>query len=194
MEGDFRELKPGSFIYALNNALDATTCEEIIDRFEQNSDQQYPGRIGQDAIHEHSIKRSTDLRISGREDWTDIDAKLKQSLSLGLGLISAIHPFFQVNRLHDIGYNLQRSNPGEYYHWHVDSGPGAFTKRQLVAIWYLNNAGENGGETEFFHQQVSVIPEPGMLLLFPPFWTHLHRGTQVQSRVKYIATTWVCLE
>jgi len=194
MEGDFQELKPGSFIYALNNALDHALCKEIIGRFEQNSDQQYAGRIGQDAKQEQSIKQSTDLRISGRADWADIDAKLKQSLSLGLGLISNIHPFFQANRLHDIGYNIQRSNPGEYYHWHVDSGPGAFTKRQLVAIWYLNEAPDTGGETEFFHQQVSITPEAGMLLLFPPFWTHLHRGTQVQSGVKYIATTWVCLE
>ncbi len=32
------------------------------------------------------------------------------------------------NRFKDIGYNLQRTLPGEYYHWHVDAGPGAFSE------------------------------------------------------------------
>jgi len=191
---NFRELKPGSFIYALDNALDSDTCKAMIERFESNSDQRYPGRIGQQAEQEDSIKRSTDLRISGREDWRDIDAILKQSLAHGLGLLSGLHPFFQANKLHDVGYNMQKTGPGEYYHWHVDGGPGQFSKRQLVAIWYLNNFPQNGGETEFFFQDLSIRPDSGLLVLFPPFWTHLHRGKLVLEGEKYIATTWVCCD
>jgi len=196
--GNFRELRAGSFIYALDHALSDNVCEQMIARFESNKDQQYAGRIGNDERLEQSIKQSTDLRISGRQDWKDIDRVLQESLGLGLSLIAGLHPFFQVSRFNDIGYNMQRSQPGEFYHWHVDSGPGDFTRRQLVAIWYLNplddSVGQSGGETEFYHQQVSVKPSRGMLLLFPPFWTHLHRGTEVGIGVKYIATTWVCIE
>ena len=47
------------------------------------------------------------------------------------------------------------------------------------------------GETEFRHQAVKVTPEEGKLLLFPPFWTHEHRGVVLERGVKYIATTWV---
>ena len=126
--------------------------------------------------------------------WSEYDARLKQSLGEALGLIAGVHPFFQANRLHDIGYNMQRTDPGGFYHWHLDSGPGDFAKRQLVALWYLNDAPEEGGSTEFYFQQVSVRPQTGMLLLFPPFWTHLHRGAEVLSGVKYIATTWVCVD
>ncbi|MFL2562965.1 MAG: 2OG-Fe(II) oxygenase [Arenicellales bacterium] len=68
---------------------------------------------------------------------------------------------------------------GEFYRWHVDSGPGPLSQRQLVAIWYLNTVSESGGATEFFHQRVQVRPEAGKLLLFPPFWTHLHQGETV---------------
>jgi hypothetical protein len=32
-------------------------------------------------------------------------------------------------------YEVERTLPGEYYHWHVDAGPGVFSERQLVAIW-----------------------------------------------------------
>ncbi len=190
---NFRELGTGTFIYALDHALDLDTCNTMIKRFEQCPEQQYRGRIGQQENLEQSIKRSIDLRISGREDWSDIDAILKQSLSHALSLVAGLHPFFQVNRLNDIGYNMQKSAPGNYYHWHIDGGPGEFTKRQLVAIWYLNDAAGQGGETEFYFQKISVKPEAGMLLLFPPFWTHLHRGKIVAENTKYIATTWICV-
>ena len=191
---NFRELKPGSFIYVLDNALQPNICEEMIRRFDTNNDQQYAGRIGQKGDVEQSIKQSTDLRISGRKDWSDIDFLLQGSLSHGLGLISGLHPFFQANPLHDLGYNMQKTEAGEYYHWHVDSGPGDFSKRQLVAIWYLNDAPASGGQTDFFFQDVSVTPRAGMLVLFPPFWTHLHRGRTVEQGAKYIATTWVCVQ
>ena len=91
----------------------------------------------------------------------------------------------------DIGYAVQRTNVGEYFHWHIDSGSHQFSDRQLVAIWYLNNVEGPGGETEFLNQNVKIKPETGKLILFPPFWTHEHRGVTLQNGVKYIATTWI---
>lgn len=190
----FSEYRPGSFIYTLEGALSSGTCAAMIRQFEDSPELQVPGRIGQDARTESSIKHSTDLRITGRPEWAEHDTRLKESLGHALGLLSGLHPFFKVNRLHDIGYNLQRTDPGGYYHWHLDSGPGEFAQRQLVAIWYLNDAPEEGGETEFLFQQVSIRPRTGLLLLFPPFWTHLHRGAEVVRGIKYIATTWVCVD
>ncbi len=192
--GGFQELKPRSFIYQYRQALDPLICKEMIDRFEASPDHQVQGRIGQGASIEPHIKRSTDMRISGRESWQDIDDALRQSLTLGLSAIAGLHPFFGANRFHDIGYNLQKTDAGEFYHWHVDSGPGEFAKRQLVAIWYLNDCQGPGGETEFYFQDVSMRPEQGTLLMFPPFWTHLHRGKRLESGVKYIATTWICCD
>jgi Rps23 Pro-64 3,4-dihydroxylase Tpa1-like proline 4-hydroxylase len=190
---NFRELSPGSFIYALDTAISPRQCQKIIQHFEKFPQQHYVGRIGQDQGTAQSIKRSTDLRISGRSDWAEIDALLQQSLSHGLSLMSGLHPFFAANQLNDVGYNLQKTEPGEYYHWHVDGGSGEFSKRQLVAIWYLNDVPGPGGETEFYHQKLSINPTAGTLLLFPPYWTHLHRGNTLKSGVKYIATTWVCV-
>lgn len=187
-----REVKPLSFIYEIPQALPRDVCREIIRRFEQKVEQQYPGRIGTGQVEEGSIKKTTDVFISGREDWRDIDRLLRQSLAAGLHEMAQMFPFFAVNRFKDIGYNLQRYLPGEYYHWHVDAGPGEFANRQLVAIWYLNEVEGPGGETEFALQDVKVEPEEGKLVLFPPFWTHIHRAVTVERGVKYIATTWVC--
>jgi len=187
-----REVKPSSFIYEIPKALPGDVCREMIRRFEANADQQYAGRIGQQGDEQPSIKKTTDLRISGRDDWKDIDAILMQSLASQFRVLAQEFPFFAANRFKDLGYNMQRYQAGEYYHWHTDSGPGEFMTRQLVALWYLNDVPEPGGETEFPVQQIKVRPEEGKLVLFPPFWTHPHRAVTVENGVKYIATTWVC--
>ena len=190
--GRIREIKPLSFIYEIGQALAPDVCRETIRRFEENTDQQNAGRIGSGQAEESAVKKTTDIFISGRDDWQDIDGLLRQSLASGLREMAGMYPFFGVNRFKDIGYNLQRYRPGEYYHWHVDSGPGEFMSRQLVAIWYLNDVEGPGGETEFGLQDVAVKPEQGKLVLFPPFWTHIHRAAILEKGVKYIATTWLC--
>ncbi len=186
------EVKPLSFIYELKSALPADVCREMIRRFEANKDQQYPGRIGQSETEESSIKKTTDLRISGRADWKDVDTALMQSLAKSFNEVGQMFPFFAANSFKDIGYNMQRYLPGEYYHWHVDGGPGPFSQRQLVAIWYLNDVEGPGGETEFPLQEIKIKPAAGKLVLFPPFWTHVHRAVTLEKGVKYIATTWIC--
>lgn len=191
-EAGIREVKPLSFIYEKERSLPADVCREAIRRFEASAEEQVPGRIGQEGALVPQVKRSTDLRISGREHWRDIDRTLAQHLVAAFNAFALELPFFAANRFKDIGYNLQRTLPGEYYHWHVDAGPGAFSERQMVAIWYLNDVAGPGGETEFPLQGVSIRPAEGKLLLFPPFWTHVHRGVTLREGVKYIATTWIC--
>lgn len=187
---EFHELKPNSFIFEVPNALPAQLCDEMIRRFEEKSDQQYPGRIGQLAEQDQSIKRSTDLVVSGKEDWRDIDANLHRSMSMMMRNFRERFPYFK-GPFKDMGYGIQRTDPGEFYHWHIDGGSHDFAQRQLVVIWYLNDVEGPGGETEFLFQDVKVKPEQGKMLLFPPFWTHEHRGATLQQGVKYIATTWV---
>ena len=117
-----------------------------------------------------------------------MDNILHRSLGMALREFRKRYPFFE-GPFKDIGYNLQRYRPGEYYHWHIDGGSHDFTDRQLVAIWYLNDV--PGGGTDFKFQNVRIQPETGKLVLFPPFWTHEHRAAEIRTGVKYIATTWI---
>lgn len=185
------ELGKGTFIYRDAAALAADFCDDVVARFEADPERG-PGRQGPRAEVVDSIKRSTDLRVSGRAPWQDVDQQLFHSLTRALGELSALHPYFAHNAFKDTGYQLQRYHPGEYYHWHVDGGPGVFSQRQLVATWYLNDVPGPGGETEFAFQSVKVRPTRGALILFPPFWTHVHRAVTLETGSKYIATTWVC--
>ncbi len=185
-----REVKPNTFIFEQLNALPAQVCKQMIERFEIAKDEQYEGRIGQLVTKDRSVKKSTDLVISGKPHWHDIDQVLFHSLAKALREFRESFPYFK-GPFKDMGYALQRTRAGEYYHWHIDGGSHEFSQRQLVAVWYLNNVNGVGGETEFLFQQVKIKPIQGKLLLFPPFWTHEHRGVTLRQGVKYIATTWI---
>jgi len=184
-----RELQPNSFIFEQPDALSAELCREMIERFEQHTEEQYAGRIGQTVDENSGVKKTTDLVVSGKEHWKDIDQALFQSLKTALLEFRDTFPYFR-GPFKDMGYGLQRYQPGEYYHWHIDGGSHDFAMRQLVALWYLNDV-DAGGETEFLYQNLKVKPETGKLVLFPPFWTHEHRACVLEQGVKYIATTWV---
>lgn len=185
-----KEIKPLSFIFEKENALPGFLCDDMVERFEQAKDEHYTGRIGQTFDKDTSIKKSTDLVVSGKERWKDVDNNLFRSLGLALQEFKQKYQYFQ-GPFKDNGYALQRTKTGEHYHWHIDGGSHEFSQRQLVAIWYLNDVPGPGGETEFLFQDIRIRPQKGKLVLFPPFWTHEHRGVTMLKGVKYIATTWV---
>ena len=184
------EVKPGSFIFEFNNSLSEDNCIDIMKRFEESESDHYEGRVGQTFEKNTNIKKSTDMVVSGNDDWKDVDQLLFTSLSKALSSVKKQYDFFS-GPFKDIGYAVQRTQSGEYFHWHIDSGSHQFSDRQLVAIWYLNNVKGPGGETEFLNQEVKIKPEMGKLILFPPFWTHEHRGVTLKQGTKYIATTWI---
>lgn len=184
------EIQPNSFIFEQRGALPDFICQDIIQRFEAHQDEQYQGRIGQTANEDAGVKRTTDLVVSGKPHWKDVDNNLFRSLGIALREFREAFPYFK-GPFKDMGYGIQRYVPGEYYHWHIDGGSHEFSQRQLVALWYLNDVPGPGGETEFLFQQLRVRPEQGKLILFPPFWTHEHRAVELHDGVKYIATTWV---
>jgi len=185
-----KEVKENTFIFEKHHALSDEACDEMIRRFEQQTEDQYQGRIGQTASQDSSIKKTTDLVVSGKEHWKDIDQLLFRSMAEAIKEFREAFPYFK-GPFKDMGYGIQRYNPNEYYHWHIDGGSHDFSQRQLVALWYLNDVPGPGGETEFLFQNVKITPEKGKLVLFPPFWTHEHRAVTVNTGVKYIATTWI---
>ena len=58
----------------------------------------------------------------------------------------------------------------------------------LVFTTYLNNV-KKGGETQFLYQRKKIKPFQGKTILFPSFWTHVHKGNKT-TETKYIITGW----
>ena len=84
---------------------------------------------------------------------------------------------------------IQKTEPGEGYHvWHCEHAPTNST-RVLAWMLYLNDV-EEGGETEFLHQKLRYPPKKGDFLVWPAFFTHMHRGNPPLSDTKYVVTGW----
>jgi len=62
--------------------------------------------------------------------------------------------------------------------------------RKLVFIVYLNDV-NNGGETEFYFQDLKIKPKIGRLSLFSPDWQCTHKGNVSADNPKYILTGWL---
>ncbi len=186
-----REVKPNTLIFERPGALPRDLCAEMVQRFEAHPEQQNPGVIGQTMVQDPAVKRTMDLIISNKDDWKDIDQMLFRCVGAAMTEFRETYPFFK-GPFKDMGYQMQRYLPGEFYQWHIDGGSHQFMDRQLVVLWYLNDVPEGaGGETQFLYQDVSVRPEAGKMVVFPPFWTHEHRANELTEGAKYIATTWV---
>lgn len=185
------EVKPESFIFTRENSIPESSCAEMIKLFEDHPEEQYPGAIGKGVDTE--ISKSTDLFISNPDlsHWAPFDSMLFQALSTACEELRGSFPGLDVIGLYrDKGYQMQRTLTNEFYLWHVDGSAQSVSDRFMVCIWYLNDDFE-GGHTDFKHQDVSIKPVPGKLLMFPPFWTHLHQGCPVLRGTKYIVTTWL---
>ena len=79
------------------------------------------------------------------------------------------------------------------FDWHTDAHGGPKTQgRTLILLWYLNTVRE-GGETEFRigDDILSLKPNKGTVLCFPPFFMYPHRGTIPISEPKYVISSYI---
>jgi len=80
-----------------------------------------------------------------------------------------------------------------FHKFHMDWGASNEKSgtRMIVAMLYLNDV-LIGGETEFKHQEMSIQPRQGTVVIWPAGFTHLHRGNPPISNTKYIINRWGC--
>lgn len=79
---------------------------------------------------------------------------------------------------------------GGFHSWHCEIGDITMIERCIVWMIYLNDIPDGEGETEFLWQKLRLQPKAGRLVIWPAFFTHIHRGNPVYTHPKYIATGW----
>lgn len=187
------------FVLEIPNNLSPEVCEDIIKRFEKD-DRKIRGVTGDP--DNTTVKLSTDLNISGLDEWKDIDTYLHNKLREGLEdyrkYLSNVCAMtdLRVFSGHDAGYQIQRTVTGGYYSWHHDQD--FHSKRTITFLWYLNDihVSMDGGGTAF-HPSIGggkvITPEQGKLILFPATWTFVHMGLPLiaTDKNKYVCTGWV---
>ncbi len=100
----------------------------------------------------------------------------------------------QVFRLGDLNLQHYTQHTGGYFAWHAEVSPsdptGEPLHRVLPFMIYLNDVAE-GGETEWYYQDLRIRPRAGTLVMWPAYFTHTHRGLTPRSGDKYILTSWI---
>jgi Rps23 Pro-64 3,4-dihydroxylase Tpa1-like proline 4-hydroxylase len=189
------------FIYECDDVFPLDFCNRIIDKFEK-SDLKTTGTTERKL---NGIKKSTDLRIYDEPEWVEeeeyfhdmirkamkkyetfllkmnVDSEVKVELSRYL-MNSYIH-----------SPQIQRTEPGQYYHWHEDQGYPPNWK-MFTYIIYLNDVKEDSGGTTEFSCGKIIKPKAGKIVFFPATWTYFHRGKTLEKGIKYIATNSLMLE
>lgn len=178
-----------NFIYIKKDVLPESFCYNVIEKFEQDN-RKYQGVVGNGV--DLDIKRSCDLTISDLDDWHSFDQAFFKSLNEELGNYRDFLPeIFKSTGASgelsgdDTGYQLQRTQPKDFYDWHHDS----IGTRILTFIWYLNDI-KNDGYTEFL-DGTKIQPETGKFVMFPATWNYMHRGVSPKNETKYICTGWI---
>ena len=199
--------------YSDEPVLDASFLNDLIEKFEYDRDK-HPGVTGSGYGGEEGssseskintpIKVSTDLHISSNPKYyrehkhiTNITYEQLEVYNQHLQEKNQnlVYPFVRDNA-RMTGYNIQRTDPGGYFHWHSDdrymAGRGNMTGyyRGVSYIYYMNTVNDqNNGYTEFYDGTI-IQPKQGHILLFPATWTYVHRGVPPITQTKYIMTGW----
>ena len=168
--------------------------DEII-LYHKKSDIVYEGGFGMNQygklIIDKTQKNSYDVKFSKQENlYSDFTNYLQMCVD------AYLTKFPSANNTKKWGItdtiNIQRYKPrGGFHMWHTERASGIHpdATRHLVFMMYLNDV-DDGGETEFLHQNLKIKSEKGKLLIWPTDWTHTHRGITSNTQEKYIVTGW----
>lgn len=207
-----------SFVEIYEDVLSDYCCNQIVKCFETHEQFTRPGKTLNGNIEINTeIKDSTDLNLLLFKD--DISSKvwgtLAECIREGMANYILKYPIiggrksmkiyeeqdkekartelwngFSVFPFTALAKKYEKNKQG-YHMMHCDQGtcfPHIY--RQAVCMFYLNDV-KQGGETEFLHQEIKIKPKKGSLVIFPAFYTHIHRGCIPESNDKYILNFWI---
>jgi len=173
------------FIRVYDDVLDADVCDALIHIFDTNKDKH-------ERLDEQKKPSFTQYNLTqNSEDYKDIHNHLIQKTFqyrddyyefVDKRVFPNSHAFEQ--------YRIKRYEPNgeDMFDTHVDVQDHASARRFLSFMWYLNDVPE-GGNTVF--NDLTIKPERGKLVVFPPLWLFPHRGEPVVESPKYILSTYL---
>ena len=171
-------------------------CQDIVELFTRDEGK-WRGKIAigaENAAYEKETKNSWDLEILNEGAWQPIFQEIHPRIEACLSHYLKRSPVLQSFDLQVTGYKIQMYPKNEgYFRWHADSVGLHNGNRVIAMVLYLNNV-EQGGETEFFYQNIKVSPKQGHLVLFPTGWNYMHCGHVPESEDKYIIQTFITIK
>ena len=182
-----------NFIEVFDNALSSDDCKYIIDYMNTNGLMKR-GSVktpeGTRVVYEYKISSEMGIDIQDKNPINDI---IGISLHHQIEKYKELHP--QLAKIERWGvrerYNLQKYEPNQaYFGLHCENeGPNFGINRVLVWMFYLNTVTDDGG-TYFDNYDLTLNAVEGRCVIWPAYWTHMHRGIVSKTESKYIVTGW----
>jgi hypothetical protein len=182
------------FIRLYRDTFSRELCEEVIRRFEADPRKHASTTAARDKPR---LRSGTMLQIGDLADWADINDAYAKALEKNLEAYATAFPTLRqlvfspaTKRTPPL---LERIEPGQGFGMHIDASIAGTHDRMVAVLMYLKDV-EQGGETQFPFQSMQVKPRAGLMVLFPPYWTHPHQGTSPISGYKYNLTSYVVVD
>lgn len=182
------------FIRLYKDTFSRELCEEVIRRFEADERKHGSTTAARDKPR---LRSGTMLQIGDLPEWQDISDAYSTALEKNLQAYAKAFPTLQqlisgpaTKRTPPL---LERIEPGQGFGMHIDASIAGTHDRMVAVLMYLKDV-EQGGETQFPFQSIQVKPRAGLMVLFPPYWTHPHQGTSPVSGLKYNLTSYVVVD
>lgn len=174
-----------------DNALSSALCENIMDWFDSKKDvwdhqNEWDYKLG-NVRNDFTISNPSKRFGSFKRPYHN---QLKISLDDGYKKYKNLYYYLPIKYNID-NYKIQKTFPGGgFCGWHYEYGYKSkdAARRYLAWMIYLNDV-EKGGKTEFI-SGIKMTPKQGQLLIWPAYYTHLHRATPDLNEVKYTLTGW----
>ena len=187
-----------NFIEVYENTLSKEMCEKIrsfTDLWLSTMSEKRRRGVVMDtkrgSILDKNLKDSYDIAMVLDEN-SEINNCIRKALLPKINEYKKTHP--QINLLpdwrYDNSYNLQKYEPGMAFHYlHCENSTKSSSR---IAAWmiYLNTVTDGGG-TYFDNYDITMNAVEGRCVIWPAYWTHMHKGIVSKTETKYIATGWI---
>ena len=183
-----------NFIEVYDNSIPDYLVDNFINYFNSNSQLTTRGEVGGKSgnVIDIDIKDSFDLCAEN----IPLELSREYEMHLQNSLNSYMKKYEYVE--HSVAFRIREEYQMQYYKpgggfkvWHseITSNPRPeFGLRHIVFMTYLNTLDDGG--TEFYYQNLKVNAIKGRTVIWPPTWTHTHRGVISNTQEKYILTGW----
>jgi hypothetical protein len=184
---------PATCISVYKNVFDP---KNFIEKFEKTVEEGFGedlywdvSRVGQGQTSQYRTSLSCNLTTL-LPPYEENDLSLTFRREIYKPTIKVVNDYVEEHRLsngaHEIISILKYSGLAEY-HAHFDHSPQT---RRVFSLVACLGAPESGGELEFTNFDVTVVPEPGSVVLFPSNFPYMHIAHPVTSGIKYSMVTW----
>ena len=165
-------------------------CDDMVSFFKSQRNHQTQGEVGVNKI-DKEVKDSIDLSCVPQNPNYPL-SEYYLHINKCIHSYQKIYPEIKKHYSFNLWkpFNIQYYKKGGGFKiWHSERMSPLVTNRLLVFMTYLNNVPDGG--TEFKYQKLKVKAEKGLTLIWPPDFTHTHKGQVSKKHEKYIATGWI---